>query len=449
MPSWESTQPIYESQVVVSNPDLVLPRVTVQQLDVETDASLDTISIDAATAEGSGCAGSVSWSAADGASSIPADLCSPFTLQTGGARYEAERAWDVGFSGDIVLNSSVALLSGETAEHSSVLPLGRRVCAGDCADPAPLWFRVFLPTTEQATGLCGSSFGSSCEAPTRDVVAGSALVAVTWEQGLHNGQADWSIGSVRSYAQDYVAPDLPQLNVDNSFSAVRVDDYTRSASVDYLVESDRPVAFTARLMPLSEPSIAPCARPGAITTVTGRAENSTLITFSGLCVGTSYNAEIVMTDDAGRTATWGSFGDRVSYWPISQTNYFAVPGYEGTIRYEYVAQSFTRSVVGDYALYVGGMSLGVVNPEGRCDSDGLVRTSGSIPVVLSEDVGVAAQVSFGGSRSWTADSCPLSSTGVLGRLSANLTIDDLSSLDGAIITGGDYSMSVHVWLDPR
>jgi hypothetical protein len=100
-------------------------------------------------------------------------------------------------------------------------------------------------------------------------------------------------------------------------------------------------------------------------------------------------------------------------------------------------------------LYVGGMSLGVVNPEGRCDSDGLVRTSGSIPVVLSEDVGVAAQVSFGGSRSWTADSCPLNSTGVLGRLSANLTIDDLSSLDGVIITGGDYSMSVHVWLDPR
>ena len=448
VPPWEATQPIYESQAVVSTPDLVLPVVTLQELDVQSDASLDTIAVGAATAEGTPCGGSVSWSEADGASYLPADLCTPFTLQTGGARYEAGRVWDIGFSGDFVLTSTVSLSSGETAEHSSVLPLGRRVCAGECADPAPLWFRVFLPTTEQATGLCGSSFGSSCEAPSREVVAGSALVAVTWEQGLHNGQADWSVGTVRSYDQDYVSPDLPQLNVDNAFSPMLIDDYGRSVSVSYVVESDRPVNFTARLLSAYDAG-APCARPSAVTTVTGRAENSTRVTFSRLCVGTTYTAEVVMTDDAGRTATWSAYGDRTTYWPLSSTNYISTPGYEGTIRYEYGAQSTVNAVVSDYRLYVGGLSMGAENSGGRCDSDGLVVSRGSVPVVLGEQVDVAAQISFGSSDRWTSDSCPLRASGEIGRLTAALTIEDLSALDGVIISGDDYRMVLHLWLDPR
>ncbi len=387
-PSWQRDQPTFASEVLAESPDRILPVVTLEGATLTGDPSVQSIGLGITSAEGTGCgyAGSQVFPE----SPLPLTLCSSHAFSHGGARYHHERGLisDVGFRGDLVVTARVELERGDSAENTVLLPLRDLMCIGGdvCALPAPRWYSIVLPKVEEITGLCGSVFGSGCTPPSRDVVAGTALIKVAWDRGNTNNRRTWSVLPPVDSSLDYERPDLPQLNTEKGFT-VTVNPANRDATATLELQVDRPVDYTLRLGTIDGPGA--CVHEGGSLVLTGRLERSATISISRLCIGEDYLASIELVDDAGRTAVWGLV-DRETWWGGNAM--FDVPGHPVNLNYSWIAQGYSQSRFTNFELGIGGHSFDATDARAYpCTTDGIVSKSGGREATLSDRVMVRVQ----------------------------------------------------------
>ena len=405
-PSFDTDQATFTTTIVVNSPDLVTPTVTLESVDL---AGGDTVTSATMIARlGSRyCGGGTNLATVR----VPDTIC----------RYPSRgvTSWD----GSVTVGTRIELASGEVVQNDFVMALGKRTCGVDgCPTPSEAWYGV----------------------PLADV--GTATLHVTWEQGASNRANGWGIGLPIDRSPSVELDDLPQLNTDNDFVAVRPPGAI-SETVGTTIEADRPVSFVARLF--SRSGSTPCTVGTGVTTVSGRAENAEAIQFSGLCLGAHYIVDVTLTDDDGNVSTWGP-GLRLTtgIWPSA---YLVIPGFAGTVRYE-------MSIAGQRNTYVqvARVTLGediVVDAGDQCLGEPPLIESGSIPLAVATETAVVVDVRvLTSAAEWSPTDCDTRLNFLWPRESTRveLALDELLMPDGVIVNiGGTYGTVLHVWVDPR
>lgn len=169
-------------------------------------------------------------------------------------------------------------------------------------DSASVFTAIDLGASGRCTGTC---------APPPDAFysvgdgQAAAVVRVHWSQGNANGASATTIGLVT----DSETPTIgPQLDVGTSgLERPTMDRATRSGSVRLTIRADETADYVARLIPLDG-----CARPGAVLEHSGHLSGGgewtdvVALPFSGLCAGSDYQAEVVLTSGSGERTVWGA-----------------------------------------------------------------------------------------------------------------------------------------------
>ncbi|HEU4807905.1 MAG TPA: hypothetical protein VFT01_06545, partial [Homoserinimonas sp.] len=91
-------------------------------------------------------------------------------------------------------------------------------------------------------------------------------------------------------------PAFPQMDTQQQITVTKVPGFY-GADASFLLATDRPVTYTARMS-------SRCALPGGVTELTGHSEGRVLLHFSKLCVGESHVGQVELTDDAGAVSTY-------------------------------------------------------------------------------------------------------------------------------------------------
>ncbi len=358
-PSWQQDAPNYESRAIAAAPDRTLPRVTLERIRLNT---ITSAGFSVATVEGTQC-GRFGWFS-DHGSQGPVALCDNYWLARGGASAAGERLWDRGFSGDLAV-STVTVSADERHTERFVLPLARDTCFGYCPTlPSPAEYNIPL---------------------TGNVNDGYAVFRVDWTQGYSNGRSDWVISPTEDQAiASPPSPNFPQLNtdVDWQVNVPRTDQDWGNAI--WSIGADRPVHYDLKLT-LQPGVAAPSCKPGqGALEVTGELADAVnqSVEFDGVCLGTSYHAEITLDDHAGHVVTW-SENNVASWWP-PETSRVHVPGVRARLQYVVDAQGFPHSTLTQLTMTVGGVSLpNGVQPDALCSETGHFHGEGAQDVVLS------------------------------------------------------------------
>ena len=291
-PSYNWAQANYRHQEVLHSPDRMLPTVTLERVDLVRTVAAEAVKISGRTRDNLGCGAAWEGPSRQGDKVPASDLHDAVICSV------ANHGGRVGLttsSGDVVISTVVA--QGETVTgNQSLLPLGPEACRGVCATPETSWYRVPLATIQVADGICGSGFGD-CDPPTRENSAGTALLKVEWEAGAQNGLSEW--GRTTPVAgQPAVLPpaDYPQMDTREEITVTRIPG-VYAADASFLLVTDRPVNYTARLT-------SSCALPGGVTEVTGRSGGRTTVPFKKLCIGELHTGRVELTDDSGAVTTY-------------------------------------------------------------------------------------------------------------------------------------------------
>jgi hypothetical protein len=301
-PSYSWAQANYRHQEVLHSPDRTLPTISLERVDLVRTVGAEAVKISARTRDALGCGTAWEGPSRQGRTVPASDLrdaviCSIDNL--GGL---------VGLStssGDVVITSVVT--QGEAVTwNQNLLPLGPEACRGVCATPETSWYRISLATIQVPDGICGSGFGD-CDPPTREHSAGTALLKVEWEQGAQNGLSEWGrTAPVAGQPAVLPPPDYPQMDTREEITVTRIPGFY-GADASFLLATDRPVTYTARLR-------SACELPGSVTEVSGRSEGRTLVRFHKLCLGESHGGQVELTDDTGAVSTYNvTPGDNL--WP--------------------------------------------------------------------------------------------------------------------------------------
>jgi hypothetical protein len=446
-PSWESSQPNFESSAVVQAADRVLPSVALFDV-ARFDDAVESMDVRVASAEGIECWNWTWTREADDA--LPVELCDASAFAGGGVASDGERLWSRGFRGDLVIRVTTHLDTGETSETSYLVPAADAGCRGVCEPPARQWYRVALDDVTQGTGLCGSFFGSDCTPPSREVAAGTATFFVDWEQGLTNGRTDWNITPTVDLPLDYVEPDVPQLDNDEywTFSEPSLSTPWSTATLEVVV--DRPVDYTLRF--LDGAGVATRCDNGSPAEVSGTSvsaggADTIRLQMAGLCLGAQYLAEVELVDAEGRRTTWGL--DRAGSWWGGSALVIA-PALRAEIFYDVLAQHSSRSYLRVFELEINGASTGAEETRsGRCLDDGLIFSSGSYErdlynansVTLSILVGEATR--WGDAEAWGADCLGVASDDAVRTATAEVDLHQLFSPEGVVVSVPElYSATV-------
>ncbi|WP_309708348.1 hypothetical protein [Pseudolysinimonas sp.] len=377
-PEWERTQADYESSAIVQTADRVLPSVSLFDV-ARFDDAVDHIDIAVASREGSTCFGARWDRELDEV--LPISICHSTMFGAGGASGDSEHLWDRGFSGDLVLRLTTTLTSGEASETEYLIPAADDGCRGVCTPPERQWYRVALADVTQGTGLCGSSFGADCTPPSREVAAGTATFFVDWTQELTNGRSSWHVTPTTDRPVDYVAPDTPQIQNDESWAFSEPTVAVPWTSTSLRVEVDRPVTYTLRFTGNGIDAGPSCADGSLMqnsgTSVVGPGGIQVIdLRMSGLCLGAQYLVTLELVDEAGRATTWSLDRDE-SWW--GGTALVLAPALHATLSYRVDAQTFSRSHLDTFRLELNGSSLGIQEDRfGRCLEDGLIFSEGAV-----------------------------------------------------------------------
>lgn len=426
--SWERQQPLFESSTILQAPDRLVPIVTLQSLTGAAEGQLDVVGVQVASAEGSACSSPLTIS-------VTARLPLPICESTGGGvRSESDRLWDVGFDGDLVVSLTPRLTTGESAETRFLIPAGDYGCRGECVEPPSSWYVVHLDPVRQGTGLCGSFFGSDCTPPSREVVAGSAVLSVAWVQGESNGRADWNVAPTVDIAPEYVVPPAPVLNTDNVWTFSEPDYRRPDVTASLLLEVDRPVDYTITFGP--ETAIAQRCGSEGVLQVSGRVESSATVQMPGVCLGGTYQAQIELVDDAGNRSVWGVV-DRSWWWGPGAI--VEAPVIPARITYDLTAQHVGFSSIEQLDLRINWVDMGISDTRsGRCTRDGIVFSSGSADVELWSAQTVQLTIHVRSTVGWTESSCNRFSDLTVGNpvreVTVTVPIADLFRPEGAVIT---------------
>src|SRR5690554_3101740 len=290
--SYDWARANYRHQETLHSPDRMLPTVTLHDVDLVRTVAADAVTISASTRDNLSCGDGWTGPATQGDEVAASDLRGAVLCSI------SHFSGLVGLStssGDVVVRTFVRQGDDVTSTYS-VLPLGRQACRGTCDTPEPSWYRISLSTIQVGDGLCGTSFGE-CEPPTRAASAGTALLKVEWDQGERNGLTEWGrTAPVSGHPAVLPRPDYPQMDTSQRINVTRVPGLY-AADASFLLVTDRPVNYTARL-------VSGCSLPGAVTEVTGRNESRIMVLFSKLCAGENHLGQVELTDDAGAVTTY-------------------------------------------------------------------------------------------------------------------------------------------------
>lgn len=383
-PSWVREQPLHESSAILQSPDRLAPTLTLTGTET-TDEAITRIGFEVTSVEGSSCGTSFSWRGPD--TDLPARLCrGAYSLRTGGATSEGDRLWDAGFRGDLVVTWTE--YRGDVAgdPRRALLPSADEGCRGVCTPPEPQAFRVWS--------------------------GHSALTLVMgWEQGATNGLSEWLVTAVSDLSPDYVRPDEPQFDLDRRWEFTEPTfpaGYGYVAPADwvyarFLLVVDRPVDYVVRLTSGSRGVAAQGCSTDGVLEASGRAERSTPITISHVCLGGDYYGEIELVDDAGVRVAW-NVHDRLHLWAAGATIH--APTLPAEISYDIIAQSGGFSHVDVLDLDVERHAVNAIGGlSERCTRDGLVESHGTDEVGLHSTVLVRFAVRFTYTDRWINDDC--------------------------------------------
>lgn len=425
-PSWQTSHPAKESRIVVLAPDVVRPVITVESLDIQR-GSLVTMST--STVEGIPCGAQLD-TARPGGRDIPFTLCDPALVT--GTVVLADELRNYGYSGEIVMNSSITPQAGVKTVRQAVMDLGVHPCTPACPDPAELRYRMAL-------GPEGS--------------VETAQIHVSWEQGRTNGAAGWQVSPIETVSPEYVVPDYPDFDRNAALDDFQIDWEAKNVDFTYALTADRPVDYTVTITdPLLDHYAACVDGPGgSVLTLSGRAENAATLRFSGLCLGAAYNIDVTLTDDDGTTKRYArTFSGGSEFVDLG----FTTPGWDGELVWQLHVAGPDHSALTGFTASVAGVRL---LPEGLwrttiCEEDGVIDLEGTTEVSLSQDSLVAVGGDWSLPTSWAAEGCRATAS-IAHRTSVwqVVSIDDIqwgAATQGVWIHMSDgYGTSLHLWMD--
>ena len=290
--SFDWAQANYRHQETLHSPDRMLPTVSLEAIDLVRTVAADAVTVTASTRDNLGCGTPWEGPSRQGDEVAGSDLRNVVLCSIG------NHSGLVGLStssGDVLIRTAVRQ-GDEVTSTRILLPLGREACRGVCETPETSWYRVSLATIQVPDGICGSSFGD-CEPPTREASAGTALLKVEWDQGERNGLTEWGrTAAVSGQPAVLPRPDFPQMDTAQRITVTKVPGFY-GADASFLLSTDRPVSYTARL-------VSDCALPGGVTEASGRSEGRVTVTFSKLCVGEVHTGQVELADAAGAVTTY-------------------------------------------------------------------------------------------------------------------------------------------------
>jgi hypothetical protein len=308
-------RPQYRNEVVVVTPAAALPTATLLSVDTDADSTPGSVSLRAAIPD----ARCGAWSEAD--DSLPATLCD----------IPAVAPWfDAG--GYLTVTTEVA-----DAVNHFVIEASATICAdGSC----PARSEEFdVPILGERPGLCS---GTCSDQPRY----GTAVVRVDWPAS--SGAAWWTFGDLRTGAPEGLEGDIPQMRTSAEWTTSSADPGAGTVDAAFPLETDRPVTVRVTLT-------GDCVRPGvAMTYVNDEMQqwSGAQVRFADLCMGTSYLATVVLTDEQGdvSTTTFGR-GD-AGWWRYA---HFATPA---TVADLPVQVQLVAPPGSAYALLGSGFTLG-------------------------------------------------------------------------------------------
>ncbi len=428
-PSWDWDASVRQYEQVLQSPDRTVPVVSLESVSLARPVAAGAIEVRGRTREGQGCGG---WSGPEvetDSIDVPADIppiCAP-------------SYFGASSRGDVVISAWVTQGETETS-HSSVLPLSREVCRGACVLPETSWYRVTLPTIRVGTGMCGSSFGS-CDPPTAEVSAGSALLRVDWSHGDSNRQTAWALGLASTGTPERVRADAPQMNTFQQLIA-RPGAFTGTYELGFTLVTDRPVTYTARLS-------TDCLGPGMVSDVSGTSAGNVPVNFGRACYGASYAVLVELVD---------ADGNRSVFTPTPGPNFWPYGFTYAPLRETNLSVSYTVTRPGsDFITYVSPLSITVggarvtPSPPQPCIAGRTVAARDRIlrDLALGEhvtiDVTVAMHTAYGGVTGDVADCDSSEYDGETLSFSTVVSRTDLVSLDGVTITapaGSPYAVTM-------
>jgi hypothetical protein len=193
---------------------------------------------------------------------------------------------------------------------------------GECGLRLDDVYRIALPSVPITSGMCSPGlFESTCTPPTRDTVAGTAIVRVRWD-GTGAGRSGWTIGPPVGERPERV--ELPQL--DDSPGWATLSRGPLGHQLRGRLQADRPVTWLFEL---------PDAGCGAelLTASSATAVTTFDVSLSGLCGTFFYRASVTLTDPAtGRSHRYSAVApSAATYW---SNGVFQVPGVNERLLFE-------------------------------------------------------------------------------------------------------------------
>lgn len=300
---FDASTPERVQSVLVSAPDTVSPRFTLESLSTIKNVTAGSLGIVASSPFGIPCG---QWWGPEEDTSAMTTLTPEWLLCDRGAVGPS-----AGAPGGATQNLVITASRWDDAERHSVnsttvIRLPRVSCAaGDCPIPPSRTYTVALPQVTVGTGMCGSSFGD-CTPPARETSLGTAVIRVDWEQGRSNGADHWLVGDVVQDEPAVTRPDFPQFDIATYNDSVLAGDGL-SVRTGFHLRFDRPVTYTVSLAGDCWIAAPPAPVTGRASLVDGlyRVADAG---FSGLCPGARYQATVEYVDDAGHRGLAGAYG---------------------------------------------------------------------------------------------------------------------------------------------
>ncbi|HEU4849736.1 MAG TPA: hypothetical protein VFS93_04925 [Terrimesophilobacter sp.] len=291
-PGWLWHEAQYRYSMVVQTPGTPRPTITLDELDLRSGYEHAKTSI---VAQWEGTGSHLSCTLLSASSDTPRTC--------GADPHDVTR-------GDVWVTTEATLNGDWRTDWSALLPLGSIDCYDGCDTPETAWYSVPVKLQQRPGELCGSGVVGPCPATT----IGSARLRVDWTAGIR-GTDTWVFSPPRAGAVEHELDPLPQMDwlVTPTFSA---SSDPRSSFVQFTLEVDRPVSYTAKLL-------GACSRSGSSGfEVSGETAAGTSVVFAGACPGEAYSVQVALTDEEGNTNVFGGPGGNP--WPDSR---IIVPGY--------------------------------------------------------------------------------------------------------------------------
>ncbi len=424
VPSWETAQPDKQSRVVILAPDFVRPIVTLTNNGSQRGSR---VSVAVATVEGIKCGGDFDTNV-PGHNAVPYSLCEPGRVT--GTVVLADELRNYGYDGQLAVVTKLAPQGGGETVKDSLLDIGLQPCIVHCPTPAELDYRLLL-------GPSGSTE--------------TVTLHVSWEQGRTNGTSEWVIPPIETTAPDYVRPDEPDFDHDAALDDFQIDWEAKNQGLTYMFHADRAVDYTVTLGGQIPDASLPCL-DGASPVATRSGHTDGLapvrLDFYGLCMGEVYNLEVTLTDDTGRTVSYGSNWRDTHYMVLQALS----PGWDGSMVWSVDSTGPVNSQLHNFGLSVAGVRV-TDAPEDICSADGVIHYTGTTDITLSQNNLVAV----GGW--WTTPDTFSTTSCVNGHLIAHdhiqlwevVSMDDIqwgASSQGVWLHADDFhGTAVHLWMD--